>query len=222
MEPIIKEEDYIMLSALQHYYFCQRQCALIHIEQLWEENYHTQVGNIMHENVHKDKTEKRKSLLQVTGLRIVSSSLGIVGTTDMVEFHKSESSSAIRLPKYNELWEVTPIEYKKGKEKKNSCDRVQLCSQAICLEEMLNTSIDNGFLFYGEKKRRVEVIFDSYLRHETLKTISSIHELFRSGITPKGNYSKKCLSCSLIEKCMPKSAGKQKSVNNYFKKYIEE
>lgn len=217
---MFSEDEYLMLSALQHYYFCPRQCALIHLEQSWAENYHTMAGNIMHEHIHSDIHESRKDIMKISSLRLFSKEFGIVGSSDLVEFHKS--AYGVKIPGRNGLWNVVPIEYKKGKEKKDSVDKVQLCSQAICLEEMLKTKIEKGFLFYGTSHRRVEVEFSEDLRVVTCRTIENIHKLFKSEKTPLGKYSKKCNSCSFFDMCMPKSAGKGKSVKLYLKKYIED
>ena len=205
------EDDLIQLSALQHFMFCERQCALIHIEQLWSENLFTAEGRIMHDKVDTANKESRGKIRIEYGVPMRSLRLGLIGKADAVEFHK-----------HGEKWIPFPVEYKRGKSKLDNCDRVQLCAQAICLEEMLNVEIPEGALFYGQTRRREDVIFDEKLRRETDETAKKVHELIDSGITPKAEYSKKCKSCSLLELCMPKTCGKIKSVSKYLLSALEE
>lgn len=198
-------DDLIMLSALQHFIYCPRQCALIHIEQAWSENVFTAEGRIMHEKVDTAKYEARGNVRIEYGIPMRSFRLGLIGKADVVEFHKADDGR----------WMPFPVEYKRGKPKARNCDKVQLCAQALCLEEMLNVGIPEGALFYGQTRRRDDVVFDAALRHETEDTAKKVHELIRSGITPKAEYSKKCDNCSLLELCMPKTCGKAKSVSKY-------
>jgi CRISPR-associated exonuclease Cas4 len=194
------EDDLLMLSALQHILFCERQCALIHIEQIWVENLYTAQGRIMHERVDKTGRESRRDVRLEYGVPLRSLKLGIIGKADMVEFHRQEDGS----------WRPFPVEYKRGKAKKENWDKVQLCAQAICLEEMLGVSVPEGALFYGKNRRRQAVAFDDDLRGCTAETATRLHTLIRSGITPPASYEKKCDTCSLLEVCMPKiSTGKQ-------------
>jgi len=204
-----KEDDLLPLSALQHLLFCERQCALIHIEQAWDENRLTAEGRIMHEKVHDAGEESRGDVRISRGLRLRSLRLGLTGMADVVEFHKE-----------NGTWCPFPVEYKRGKPKENDCDRVQLCAQALCLEEMLNCSISVGALFYGTTRRRLDVEFDANLRLKTENTASRLHELFDSGITPPAVYEKKCDSCSMLNACMPKTAGRHKSARKYLQSAI--
>lgn len=158
-----KEEDYLMLSGIQHFSFCKRQWALIHIEQQWAENYKTTAGELMHKKAHDENSlEKRGDLLIVRGLRIASHELGLSGQCDVVEFHQSEDG--IDLFGYDGKWNPLPIEYKHGLPKENQADELQLCAQAICLEEMFQTNISAGFLYYGENRRRTKVEFTPDLR----------------------------------------------------------
>jgi len=203
-------DDLIQLSSLQHFVFCPRQCALIHIEQLWDENLFTAEGRIMHERVDQSNRESRGNIRIDYGVPIRSLRLGIVGKADVVEFHR-----------HGEKWMPFPVEYKRGKPKIDNCDRVQLCAQAICLEEMLDVEIREGSLFYGQTRRREDVVFDSALRQETEDIARRVHELIESGITPKAEYSKKCEQCSLLELCMPKTCGKAKSVSRYLLTAVE-
>src|SRR3972149_5631734 len=174
-------DDLIMLSALQHFVFCPRQCALIHIEQLWAENVLTAEGRIMHDKVDTANRESRGNIRIEYGVPMRSLRLGLIGKADVVEFHKDGGR-----------WIPFPVEYKRGKPKPGNCDKVQLCAQAICLEEMMNIEIPDGALFYGQTRRREDVIFDEKLRRETEEAARRGHELIESGITPKAEYSKKC------------------------------
>jgi len=214
------EDELIPISALQHYIFCPRQWGLIHLEQAWEDNRLTAEGNILHERTHSDGTENRPGLRIARSLRLCSYRLGIVGQADVVEFCRiakehQESSMAIKLADEPGLWNVLPVEYKRGKPKSDNCDKVQLCAQALCLEEMLNVNIRDGALFYGRPRRRYDVILDDNLRTETETLILRLHELRKQGDTPKQRYSKKCDNCSLINRCMPKVMGKKKDVEHY-------
>lgn len=202
------EEALIQLSALQHFVFCERQCALIHIEQLWSENVFTAEGRIMHDKVDTANHESRGNLRIEYAMPMRSFRLGLIGKADAVEFHKE-----------GDKWSPFPVEYKRGKSKMDNCDRVQLCAQAICLEEMLNVEIKEGALFYGQTRRREDVVFDVMLRTETEEAAIKIHELIESGITPKAEYSAKCKKCSLVDLCLPKLSQK---VSNYLAKAVEE
>ena len=206
------EDDLIQLSALQHFVFCERQCALIHIEQVWSENLFTAEGRIMHEKADSNKFESRGNVRIDYSVPLRSLRLGLVGKADVVEFHKMEDGT----------WLPFPVEYKRGKPKADDCDRVQLCAQAICLEEMLKVEIKEGALFYGQTRRREDVVFDDRLRTVTEDISRKVHELIASGITPKAEYSKKCESCSLLDLCLPKTCGKTKSVSKYLLTAMEE
>lgn len=206
------EEDLIQLSALQHFVFCERQCALIHIEQVWSENLFTAEGKIMHEKADSNKFESRGNVRIDYSVPLRSLRLGLSGKADVVEFHKMEDGT----------WLPFPVEYKRGKPKTDDCDRVQLCAQAICLEEMLKVEIKEGALFYGQTRRREDVAFDDRLRTETENISRKVHNLIASGITPKAEYSKRCESCSLLDLCLPKTCGKTKSVSKYLLTAMEE
>ncbi len=206
-----EEEDLIMLSALQHYIFCERQCALIHIEQVWAENRLTAEGRIMHERVHEEGNESRGDVRIARGVPLRSLGLGIVGMADVVEFHRVDRNH----------WQPFPVEYKRGKPKTDDSDKIQLCAQAICLEEMLSVAVPRGALFYGRTRRRFDVLFDDSLRIEVNETAKSVHELIASGITPPAVYEKRCESCSLLGECMPKNMEKRSSVKRYLKQMVE-
>jgi CRISPR-associated exonuclease Cas4 len=206
------ESDFLMLSALQHLAFCERQCALIHIEQAWSENRFTAEGRILHERVHGQETESRGGVLIVRGLKLRTLNLGLSGVADVVEFHRVESGG-VALPGRRGLWLPFPVEYKRGKPKQNQCDEIQLCGQAICLEEMLGVPIPNGALYYGSQHKRCDVDFTEALRARTAQLANRLHELVGAGKTPPAEYGKKCEQCSLANECLP-TAG-EKSVKEY-------
>lgn len=209
-----------MLSGIQHYAFCPRQWALIHIEQQWEENYYTVMGNIMHENAHdKDFTEKRKNTIITRGMPIFSRTLGVRGDCDVVEFHQQKEG--ISLNNYTGTYLPVPVEYKRGKPKEHDADILQLCAQAMCLEEMLVCTVSKGFLYYGETKRRVLVEFDEGLRQKVRDSFELMHQLYNKNHTPKVKVTKACKACSLAELCLPK-LNKKISVVDYLNKNLWE
>lgn len=205
------EEDLLPLSALQHYLFCKRQCALIHIEQVWAENLFTAEGRLLHEHVDTAGGKSKGDVRIEYSVPIRSFRLGLIGKADVVEFRR-----------YKDGWLPFPVEYKRGRPKRDHTDRVQLCAQAICLEEMMDVEIKEGALFYGKTRRRQAVRFDETLREETFKTSRSVHELINSGLTPSPEYGKKCKNCSLIAECMPESSGKKLKVKNYLNRILRE
>ncbi len=206
------EDDLIQLSALQHMVFCPRQCALIHVEQTWAESGRTAEGRIMHERVHEQDSESRGNVRIERGVPLRSLRLGLIGKSDVVEFHKIGEGK----------WIPFPVEYKLGKPKADDCDKVQLCAQAMCLEEMLGVEVSSGAIFYGRTRRRLDVEFDDALRRETEEAAKKTHELIESGITPKPVYAKRCESCSLAAECLPKTLQKKRSVKNYLTRVIGE
>lgn len=206
------EDDLILLSALQHVVFCERQCALIHVEQAWNENRFTAEGRIMHERVHERDSESRGDVRIERGVPLRSLKLGLIGKADVVEFHRTEEGN----------WQPFPVEYKRGKPKPDDCDKVQLCAQAMCLEEMLGVEVDRGALFYGKTRHRLDVTFDQVLREETEKAAKRARELIQEGTTPKAVYSKKCKRCSLADLCMPQVFRGKRSVKTYLRKMVEE
>lgn len=213
-----REEDYLMLSGLQHFAYCRRQWALIHIEQQWAENERTVDGQIFHSVAHdKARIEKRGDLLITRGLHIKSSRLGMSGICDVVEFHKSDNG--ISLSSYEGLWEPYPVEYKKGLPKMNEGDELQLCGQAICLEEMLLCQISYGSLFYGENRRRKKVEFTEELREKVNSMAKEMHDLWEKGYTPRVKPQKGCNACSLKEICVPKLR-RVKPVSAYIEKSL--
>lgn len=212
------EEEYLMLSGIQHFAFCRRQWALIHIEQQWKENYKTTAGELMHKKAHDEGSfEKRGNLLIVRGMRIASRKLGLSGQCDVVEFHKN--NDGITVFGYDGKWTLIPIEYKHGKPKEHNADELQLCAQAICMEEMFQTSISEGFLYYGENRRRNKVLFEESLRNEVKKISNEMHDFFRKGHTPKVKPAKHCKACSLENLCLPKLQ-KTMKVSTYIEQNI--
>ena len=207
------QDDLRPISALQHILFCERQCALIHIEQAWEENYFTASGDLFHQKADTGVKEKRVGVIQEFGLPIRSLKYGLIGKADVVEIHRNEKK---------EIAQIVPIEYKSGKPKDDAWDEVQVCAQALCLEEMLDIPIANGFLFYGKDRRRHRVDFTEALRSFTIATAERLHALLATGITPEAQYTKRCKSCSLEQICLPRSAGRKKSIKRYIAQFINE
>lgn len=215
--PLHNEDDLLMISALQHYLFCPRRCALVHIEQQWMENRFTTEGRILHEKVDIAGTESRGRIRTVFGLPLRSFRYGLSGRADAVEFHMEDDEAA-----HHPFWRPFPVEYKRGKPKSNDVDLVQLCAQALCLEEMLGCDVPEGAIYYGKPRRRLAVIFDDALREKTREAARGLHELVASGRTPKARYEKKCDSCSLFSVCMPKVTGASRSVRGYIAKAIDQ
>ncbi|GAB0058321.1 hypothetical protein SIID45300_02669 [Candidatus Magnetaquicoccaceae bacterium FCR-1] len=209
------ERRYAPLSALQHFVYCERQCALIHLEQVWINNRLTAEGNLLHEKVHETSGENRPGIRLVRGLSVVSETLGVIGQCDLVEF----LSSRKRHPNAAERWDaVRPVEYKRGRPKSHAADLVQLCAQAICLEEMLGIPITEGALFYGEPRRRTEVPFTLELRDTTIQAAQALHALLERGVTPAALYrASLCRGCSLLQICLPRRRETPAQVGNWFR-----
>jgi len=202
------ENDLLMISALQHLLFCPRQCALIHLEQIWTENRLTAEGRLMHEHVHEAGSESRGAVKIEYDMPLRSLRLGLSGRADVVELRRQADRS----------WQPFPVEYKHGKPKKDDSDLVQLCAQALCLEEMLGGAVPAGAFYYGAKKRRTEVDFDSRLRRVTEDAAARLHELLAGTATPPPEHSRRCESCSLLDTCLPGAAGKSGRVQNYMRR----
>lgn len=218
---IYAEDDYLMLSGIQHFAFCPRQWALIHVEEQWNENYLTASGRILHNKAHDgDATEKRGNLIIFRALKVRSAELGISGECDIVEFHKSKGGVALN--GYDGFWLPYPVEYKRGKTKLDDCDRLQLCAQAVCLEEMLCVEIKNGALFYGEPRRREIVEFSAELRDKLAATVTAMHEMYNRKYTPKAVKDKRCQGCSIKNICLPTLGEKaETSVKKYMEVHLE-
>lgn len=214
------EDDYLMISGLQHFAYCRRQWALIHIEQQWAENERTIDGQLFHKKAHDaGSTEKRGDLIITRGLHIKSATLGVSGICDVVEFHRSDQG--ITLFSFEGRWQPYPVEYKKGEPKENNADAIQLCAQAMCLEEMLLCDIPGGSLFYGQNRRRTYVEFTEELRGQVKSMLTEMHELWKKGYTPKVKPKKGCNACSLKEICVPKLS-KSKQVASYIEASLME
>lgn len=214
------EDEYLLLSGLQHFIFCRRQWALIHIEQLWEENYRTADGQVLHRNVHDaDFREKRGDVIITRSMAVSSSRLGISGECDVVEFHRR--NNGIRLFGVEGRYEVIPVEYKRGSPKENESDIMQLAAQAMCLEEMLCCEIGTGYLYYGETHKRAKINIDLELRGRVEKAVEEMHSLYRKQYTPKVRRSKACNACSLINICLPVIFSK-KNASDYIEDMLGE
>ncbi len=214
------EEEYLLLSGIQHFRFCRRQWALIHVENQWSENVRTVAGEIMHERAHNSELrEKRAGTVITRDLAVSSPTLGVSGACDIVEFRPSDKG--IPLPKENGLFQPYPVEYKHGSPREDRANELQLCGQAMCLEEMLCCDIPKGALYFGETRRRVEVEFTPQLRKEVADTLTEMHELYRRGHTPRVKPTKSCNACSLKELCLPKLT-RCGSVKRYLEKHVEE
>ena len=209
-----------MISGIQHFAFCRRQWALIHLEQQWTENYKTMDGNFMHRQAHNGAFhEKRKDIIISRGMPVFSRIMGVSGICDIVEFHADESGTLIRTfgGKYTPL----PIEYKRGKPKTDDSDILQVTAQALCLEEMLCCTIPYGYIYYGETKHRAKVEFTDEIRDKVRKIFAEMHKYYAQCYTPKVKISKKCNACSLKDICLP-VLNKKKSVSGYIDKIISE
>jgi CRISPR-associated exonuclease Cas4 len=215
----LREEDFIQISGLQHLAFCKRQWALIHIDQEWEENFLTAEGRNLHERVDEGYQEFRKGLRQYSGLYVKSLKLGIYGRTDLIEAIKSDNcpTNSIQMLGLKGKWTLFPVEFKRGKPKNHEADMIQLCAQALCLEEMTNTPIESGAIFYWQIRKRIEVEFDSCLRQKTIQIIELAHDLMELGQIPAAEYGNHCRSCSLLEICLPRKLDSAK-----LKKYRQE
>jgi CRISPR-associated exonuclease Cas4 len=229
------EEELLPLSALQHLVFCERQCALIHIEQAWSDNALTLEGSRLHHRTDEQgpRREVRGDVVILRGIPLRSFRLGVSGKADVVEFHRAlpaldpqapgaDARGNVPLPGLAGTWKPYPVEYKRGKPKKDLSDRIQLCAQAICLEEMLEGGIPEGALFYGRIQRRCEVLFDAHLRGETESAAHRLHELICSGITPKARKEPKCNRCSLLDLCLPRATGAGRSARAFFSEALSQ
>ncbi|QDT04139.1 PD-(D/E)XK nuclease superfamily protein [Rubripirellula lacrimiformis] len=211
------DDELLPISALQHYLFCPRQCALIHLEQVWAENQLTMEGLLLHERADSPTHETRPQhdgvrIRVERALPIRSLELGLIGKADIVEFHHPRDSS--------DSPRIIPVEYKRGKPKANDCDRVQLCAQALCLEEMCSTGVTEGALFYGTRRRRTEVVFDDDLRRRTMQTIDALRTMIEGRVTPPAVRTKACEKCSLIDLCLPDATGGDRSVARFMSRQL--
>jgi len=233
---MFEEDDFLPLSALQHLLFCERRAILVHCEGLWAENRFTIEGHHLHERTDIPNLEVRGNIRIARGLYIRSLKLGLSGKMDVVEFHQIIGNSSMSynyskkirvdcviLPGVPGLWKPFPVEYKRGKLRREEGYEIQLCAQALCLEEMLNTEVHAGAIFYSKTRKRLDVIFDNKLRMETETAVMRLHQLIREGKTPSSRYEKKCERCSLLDLCLPQASGNKKlSAEQYLAKAIDE
>ncbi|WP_034622153.1 CRISPR-associated protein Cas4 [Desulfovermiculus halophilus] len=206
-----EEAEILPLSALQHFLYCPRQCALIHIEKVWEENRFTAEGRILHTRVDSGDSGKRGQVSEDRAVPIRSQRLGLYGVADVLEMRPGPDGKSIPFP----------VEYKRGSPKIEPWDRAQLCAQAICMEEMLDVEIPEGAIFYGTPRRREKVVFNQELRELVQINCQQMHELMKNGVTPQAEYGQRCRGCSLVRACMPK-LGKKQKVETYLLKGLQE
>ena len=215
-----KEEDFLQLSGLQHFKFCRRQWALIHVEHQWAENLRTVDGMLMHENAHDGAfRESRGDTVITRGMSVFSRELGISGQCDVLEFRRDPVG--VSLAGLEGTWQPYPVEYKRGSPDPKTGDTLQLCAQAMCLEEMLCCTIPTGALYYGEKRRRTVVEFTSELRDEVRRSLAEMHDLASRGHTPKVKPAKSCNACSLKELCLP-ALMQERPVGRYLAQHMED
>jgi CRISPR-associated exonuclease Cas4 len=220
MKPEYSSDELLPLSGIQHFIFCRRQWALIHVERQWQENTLTIEGKLMHKRVDNPMfTETRKGVITARAVPVASYRLGLVGVCDVVEF--TESPSGVQLPGRAGQYLAAPVEYKRGHEKSDPCDEAQLCAQAMCLEEMLAVSIPAGYLYYGETRHRVAINLTAELRDMVGKMADEMHAYFERGHTPRVKTSKACRSCSLADICLPDLQEKVMAASKYIRQQIE-
>ncbi len=205
----MEDNDYLPLSGLQHLVFCERQCALIHVEQIWEENRLTTEGLLLHATAHAPGVEARPGLRVARAVPLRSERLRVVGKADVVEFHQSAGAAG--------EWIAVPVEYKRGRRAHRLADRVQLCAQAMALEEMLGAPVVAGALYYGAARRRQVVELTEDLRAITESAARRFHELVRAHEVPRAGEQPKCRSCSLRSACMPAVTGRPADVSAYLR-----
>jgi CRISPR-associated exonuclease Cas4 len=213
-------DELLPLSGLQHFLFCRRQWALIHVERQWQENALTAEGRILHKRVDDPFfTESRKGVIIARAVPVASYQLGLSGVCDVVEF--TEAAAGVRLPGREGLFQPAPVEYKRGKPKLESSDEAELCAQAMCLEGMLATTIPTGYLYYGQTRRRVAVPLTPALRELVRQAAQEMHAYFKRGYTPRVKPFKGCRSCSLADVCLPNLQEKVIPASKYIRRQIE-
>lgn len=217
------DDQMLMLSGIQHFMFCPRQWALIHIEQQWDDNRLTAEGQLLHENVDNPAyRQKNGEVITLRAVHIASHTLGLYGVTDAIElFPTADAMDAITHPRYPGYWKPYPIEYKRGHHKPDERDEVQLAAQVICLEEMYGVHIPEAALFYHEARHREVVMIGDHLRKLTYEMSEAMHKIFESGVTPKADESRCCKNCSLVNICAPELA-KRPSVTHHLNKTLDE
>ena len=219
---MFEEDELLPISALQHFVFCPRRCALVHIEQIWTENQFTVEGDMLHERVDELGRESRSALIVSHGAGIRSLRFGITGKVDVVEFRlNGETQRGCKLAGKAGTWTPYPIEYKRGTARRGLGDDIQICAQALCLEEMLECSVPAGSIYYAATRKRREIAFDAHLRAETVTAILGVRSLVTRGVTPPPEYGKKCDTCSLFDLCQPKLPASGKDPRRYLARYLE-
>jgi CRISPR-associated exonuclease Cas4 len=214
------QDELLPLSGIQHFVFCRRQWALIHVERQWQENALTVEGKLLHKRADNPFfSETRKGVITARSVPIASYRLGLAGVCDVVEF--TESPEGVHLPGHSGLYAAAPVEYKRGHEKRDPCDEAQLCSQAICLEEMLSTTIPLGYLYYGETRHRTAVELTAELRDLVRSMSEEMHAYFQRGYTPRVKTSKACRACSLADICLPELQENVVQASKYIQQEIE-
>lgn len=210
------EDEMLMLSGIQHYMFCPRQWALIHIEQQWDDNSLTVEGNLIHRHVDNPfYRQKCGDIITLRAVPIASRSLGLYGITDIVELYPSNTiENSLRHSRYPGYWKPYPLEYKHGHSKTNGCDEVQLTAQVICLEEMYGITIDFASLYYADSKKKIEITIDEKLRNLTINLAEEMHTLFNNNSIPPAIMKPHCKNCSLVDICLPK-LNKKHTVRKY-------
>jgi CRISPR-associated exonuclease Cas4 len=225
MTPDYLPEDWLPISGIQHFIFCRRQWALIHVERQWQENALTVEGKLLHNRADDPFfIEKRKGVIVARSVPVASPSLGLSGVCDVVEFtevEKNLSKDSVQLPGREGHFKPAPVEYKRGREKRDRCDDAQLCAQAMCLEEMLAISIPTGYLFYGQTRRRVAVEFTGELRDLVIDASREMHAYDRRGYTPRVKTSRACRACSLADVCMPSLQERIIPASKYIQQHID-
>lgn len=217
------EDQMLMLSGIQHFMYCPRQWALIHVEQQWDDNRLTAEGQLLHQNVDNPAyRQKNGDVITLRAVHIASRTLGLYGVTDAIELLPSDGpAEAITHPRYPGFWKPYPVEYKRGHRKADERDEVQLAAQVICLEEMYGIQIPEAALFYHETRHREVVTINNHLRQLTRDLSEAMHKTFERGLTPKAVSQKGCRNCSLMDICTPKLS-QMMSVSNYLKKTLNE
>ncbi|MFH1130231.1 MAG: CRISPR-associated protein Cas4 [Pseudomonadota bacterium] len=221
---LFDESDLLPISALQHFVFCERQCALIHLERLWAENRLTSEGRILHERADKPSHETRHDVHVARHMSIRSLRLGLAGIADIVEYYRvGPESQGIALSGHTGLWMPYPVEYKRGRPKKDMSDEIQLCAQVLCLEEMHDVIIAEGALFYGTSCRRHTVVINTKIRKNTEKIVEALRNLIGKTKLPEATFAPKCRNCSLVDLCMPQVLGRAHDASAYWTRfYLQE
>lgn len=202
----MQDEDLIPISALQHYLYCPRQFGLIHVEGIWTENVQTAQGRVLHKRADLPGASSRKGMRTITAMPLRHEKLRLVGIADVVEMRTGDDGKNVPYP----------VEYKRGRQKPHRADEVQLCAQALCLEEMFGVSLQEGALFYGVTRHRVTVPLDRELRELTISAIREVTSILSAGSTPRAVYEpNRCDACSLIDDCQPRLLAREKTVSRW-------